>query len=203
MKLAPFAIVVLLSACAAPSAPPVAAASTSTLGVDSAGTGDRVEASAADRADCPWRDTSGVLRLGRYALETPVEQLPATLQRLPGCIVQPAGGVVDCELRDSDGVAYLADQQGLIRIEARAGEAGDAVLPLGLRWGNTRDEVAARLQTLPAGALRDALHAQLRAGGPLATGFCVIHGAHDPASWYIDFDADGRLARTGLRLNAG
>ncbi|MFC4729230.1 hypothetical protein [Coralloluteibacterium thermophilus] len=146
-----------------------------------------------------WRDAGGVLALGRVALGTRQRALPAEWPRTPGCTDRGSA----CEVRDPQGLAYVVERGRIGRIEARRADALGAVLPLGLAFGEERGTVARRLAAIPEAGPRAQLLAQAAgAHGPRwASDFCVIHGNAAPASWYVGFDAAGRLETVGLRLD--
>lgn len=165
--------------------------------------------STAAAADTPtrceeWIDRDRLLVFGALPLGAPAAAA-SRLRELPGCFVSEDRREIDCEYVDTDGIAYLFDADGLLRIEARRGEVEtSAVLPLGLVPGEPRASARARLARLPHVALRSMLERQADAGDPAwATPTCVRGVAGAAGSWYVAFDAEGRLQRIGLRLDAG
>lgn len=158
----------------------------------------------ADPGCTEWIDRERLLVFGVLPLGAPAAAA-ARLRELPGCFVSDDRSEVDCEYVDTDGIAYLFDADGLLRIEARRGEvAASAVLPLGLEPGESRASARARLARLPNGDLRAMLERQADAGEPAwATPTCVRGATGAAGSWYVAFDDDDRLQRIGLRLDAG
>lgn len=155
---------------------------------------------------CPWVDRRGELRVGRTGLlGERFERLPTDLRRGDDCFVSADRSTVDCELYDPEGFAYLSDEVGVVRIEARRSDLSPrAALPLGLELGESRASALAKLRNLSPSAVRKALLSRARSGpnAALSSGFCVEVGAADPASFYLRFDDEGQLAALGLRLDA-
>jgi hypothetical protein len=158
---------------------------------------------AAPAACTPWRDEQGMLKVGRYTIDTPVAALAGLRKSKRKCQGPDDDKPRHCEFFDRDGVAYLTDLQGVVRIEARRGQVGSgAALPLGLVIGDSMAEVERKLEALPAPpALRDPLLSQTKrrpAPRAVATGECVVHDKATPASFFLEFDAKQRLRLVGL-----
>lgn len=151
-----------------------------------------------------WIDHERVLVFGTLPLGAPVAAA-ARLRELPGCFVADDRRELDCEYADADGIAYLFDADGLLRVEARRGETTNAaLLPLGLALGESRERARQRLARVPHAPLREMLERQAGTGvAAWATPSCVRGANGEAGSWYVEFDDGGRLRRIGLRLDAG
>lgn len=165
--------------------------------------------STAAAADTPtrceeWIDRDRLLVFGALPLGAPAAAA-SRLRELPGCFVSEDRREIDCEYADSDGIAYLFDADGLLRVEARRGETTNAaLLPLGLALGESRARARQRLARLPHAPLREMLERQAASGvAAWATPSCVRGADGEAGSWYVEFDDGGRLRRIGLRLDAG
>ncbi|MGY6518282.1 MAG: hypothetical protein ACXIUZ_06165 [Lysobacteraceae bacterium] len=160
-------------------------------------------AQAATPPDCtPWRDETGLLAIGRFPLGTPFDVLDAGLTRLPDCFISADRQAIDCEFVDDDGIAYLADAQGLVRVEARSGEADNGSLPLGLEFGNSKEEVSRRLRAmLPVQSPVGQLLSQVDKPA-WASGNCVVHQGSEGGSFYVEFHGVRGLSRVGLGWHA-
>ena len=151
-----------------------------------------------------WKDEQRLLALGRYAIGTPGATLRgATLRAGRTCMRPELGRAQTCEWLDRNGIAYLADEERVVRVEARRGVvSARAALPLGLKLGDSFDDVLAKLGTLPDGSPREQLLQQSSTSQrALATGECVVHGDAPPASFFLEFDGNRRLKRVGLMIS--
>ncbi len=152
----------------------------------------------------PWIDRDRVLVFGVLPLGAPLSAA-ARLSELPGCFVSEDRREVDCEYADADGIAYLFDADGLLRIEARRGEVSTAArLPLGLTLDADQVTARAQLARVPHAPLRETLQRQADSGAlAWATPSCVRAPDSEAGSWYLEFDRGGGLRRIGWRLDAG
>ncbi len=160
---------------------------------------------ASSAAPCKtWKDERRLLALGRYAIGTPVATLHATLRAGRTCMRPERGRAETCEWFDRDGIAYLADEQErVVRVEARRGvSSARAVLPLGLKLGDSFDVAVAKLGTLPDESPREQLlQFSSTSRRALATDECVVHGNAPPASFFLEFDGNRRLKGVGLMIS--
>jgi hypothetical protein len=154
---------------------------------------------AAAGADCErWVDAQGLVKVGSHSIDAPAASL-AGLRKGQQCRGPDDDQPRDCEFIDRDGITYLTDAQGVVRIEARRGRvAAKTALPLGLKLGEPRAEVMRKLQALPPQAPRDQLLGASGKARALASGECIVHGGASPASFFVEFDAKQRLRTIGL-----
>jgi hypothetical protein len=157
-------------------------------------------------AQCaPWRDASQQLALGRYPVGHPRAAFPLDLPHAD-CGTAPSPDDIACEYFDAEGIAYVVDQIGVTRVEARKPRAKPGVkLPLGLRFGDTSAVVRRKLAAAPADSPVAAL-TKSRAIGTTsqsrtwATFACIEMPHNVLGSFYVTFDRAGRLAVVGMRL---
>jgi hypothetical protein len=160
----------------------------------------------ADISCTPFVDRANELAIGALALGMPKAELPRDLKK-SDCGTAPQPGDEVCEYFDRDGFAYLADNQSIIRIEARLGKLNKyGVLPLGLRLGDTKKTVrkkiaSAKKLTGRANVISTLGQRSQYTKNAWATHYCITNSQGATGSWYLNFDQQGRLITVGIRLN--
>lgn len=153
----------------------------------------------------PWRDTHKQLVLGSHELGLPRAIFPLNLPH-DNCGTAPSPDEEVCEYFDPQGIAYLVDQQGVIRVEARKSRVkSGAVLPLGLKFGDSQTVVRRKLAVLPAESPAEALSKNRDIGTIIqsrswASPTCIEAANSTLGSFYVSFDRNGRLITIGMRL---
>ncbi len=153
----------------------------------------------------PWRDSAKQLVIGSHELGLPRTAFPLTLPH-DKCGEAPSPEEEVCEYFDANGVGYLVDQTGVIRIEARKTRAKPtATLPAGLRFGDSETVVRQKLAKLPAESPATALAKSRPLGKTIqsrawATFDCIETSHKVMGSFYVTFDRNGRLNSIGMRL---
>jgi hypothetical protein len=154
----------------------------------------------------PWKDAAKQLALGQFVLGHPRQTFPLSLPH-SNCGTAPSPDEEVCEYFDGNGFAYLVDQTGVIRVEARRARAKKGMsLPLGLMFGDSEAVVRKKLTALPAESPAASLVKQPKLGATQqsrswATGHCVETEHGVAGSFYLIFDRNKRLTTVGMRLN--
>jgi hypothetical protein len=153
----------------------------------------------------PWRDSAKQLVIGSHELGLARAAFPLTLPH-DKCGDAPSPEEEVCEYFDADGVGYLVDQTGVIRIEARKARAKPtATLPAGLLFGDSETVVRRKLAKLPTESPATALAKSRPLGKTIqsrawATFNCIETSHKVMGSFYVTFDHYGRLNSIGMRL---